>query len=198
MLNTTESPIPRRAFLGSLLLAASTGCGGGGVTKSADGGQGQPKQKEVAASTEVAAGVPGLEDSGMRPKIISENRPLITQARWMLLCCGPTDSGWMATLYECPREVGVTRRSSRSRIQSTIASTTSPRSRSTVANRGPHLSRPHCEATVARYMNCQPRAGLMLRSRLLRCRRTDARKFEAEVADHAHLDTPREINEVAY
>ena len=42
------------------------------------------------------------------------------------------------------------------------------------ANRGTHFSRPHLQGAVGRYMNCQVRARLMLRSKLLRCRRTDA------------------------
>jgi hypothetical protein len=37
------------------------------------------------------------------------------------------------------------------------------------ANRGIHFSRPHRQAAVARYMNCQLSARLMLRSKLLRC-----------------------------
>jgi type II secretory ATPase GspE/PulE/Tfp pilus assembly ATPase PilB-like protein len=105
MPNTTVPSIPRRAFLGSLLFATSSGCGGKGITKNTDAGQEQPKQTEVPASTAVAAGVPRLEDSGMRPKIISEIRRLIAQPAGMLLCCGPTDSGWTATLYACLREV---------------------------------------------------------------------------------------------
>jgi hypothetical protein len=35
---------------------------------------------------------------------------------------------------------------------------------------------PHLQAAVGRYMNCQVRARLMHRSKLLRCRRTDADK----------------------
>jgi hypothetical protein len=45
-----------------------------------------------------------------------------------------------------------------------------------IANRGTHSSRPHCQAPIARCMNCQVRVRLMLRTKLLRCRRTDARK----------------------
>src|SRR5271157_735073 len=37
------------------------------------------------------------------------------------------------------------------------------------ANRGTHFSRPHLQGAVGRYMNCQVRARLMLRTKLLRC-----------------------------
>jgi hypothetical protein len=45
-----------------------------------------------------------------------------------------------------------------------------------VANGGTHFSRPHRQATGGRSMNGQFRARLMLCSKWLRCRRTDARK----------------------
>src|SRR5262245_47377236 len=42
------------------------------------------------------------------------------------------------------------------------------------ASRGTHFSRPHCQAAVGRYKNGQVMARLLLRSKLLRCRRTEA------------------------
>src|SRR5215831_2333532 len=42
------------------------------------------------------------------------------------------------------------------------------------ADRGTHFSRPHRQAPVGRYMNCQMRERLMLRPKLLRCHRTEA------------------------
>ena len=42
------------------------------------------------------------------------------------------------------------------------------------ANRGTHFSRPHLPGAIGRSMNCHVRARLMLRTKLLRCRRTDA------------------------
>src|SRR5262249_48163354 len=45
------------------------------------------------------------------------------------------------------------------------------------ADRGTRFSLPHRQAAVGTYMNGQSRTRLMLRSKLLRCRRTDARKI---------------------
>jgi general secretion pathway protein E len=107
MLRETEPPIPRRAFLGSLLVAAAAGCGGGGgdATKNSAANQKQPQRTEVPDLTLISGGVARLEDLGMRPKIMSEIRRLVTQPRGMLLCCGPTGSGWTTTLYACLHEV---------------------------------------------------------------------------------------------
>jgi general secretion pathway protein E len=105
MLRTTDPPIQRRAFLGSLLVAASAGCGGGGATKNSAVNQKRPQRTEVPHSTAVGGGVSRLEDLGMRPTIMSEIRRLLTQPRGMLLCGGPPGSGWRNTLYACLREV---------------------------------------------------------------------------------------------
>ncbi len=105
MLRATEPPTPRRAFLGSLLVAASAGCGGGGATKTSAANQKQPQRTEAPVSTAPIGGISRLDDLGMRPKILSEIRRLVTQPRGMLLCCGPTGSGWTTTLYACLREV---------------------------------------------------------------------------------------------
>jgi len=104
MTKPTELRIPRRAFLVSLLSAASAGCGGKGVTKNAtEVGKQQAQQTEALAPK--AASVPRLEDSGMRPKMIADIRSLVTQPHGMLLCCGPSGSGRTTTLYACLREV---------------------------------------------------------------------------------------------
>jgi hypothetical protein len=51
------------------------------------------------------------------------------------------------------------------------------KSRLGAANRGTHSSRPHRQAAVGRYVNSQLGARLMLLSKSLRCRRTEARKI---------------------
>ena len=48
------------------------------------------------------------------------------------------------------------------------------------ANRCTHLSRSHPQGAVGRYMNCQVRARLMLRTKLLRCRRNESAHDSAE------------------
>ena len=48
--------------------------------------QKQPQRTEVPDLTLVGGGVARLEDLGMRPKIMSEIRRLVTQPRGMLLC----------------------------------------------------------------------------------------------------------------
>jgi hypothetical protein len=45
------------------------------------------------------------------------------------------------------------------------------------SNRGAHRSRTHLQTAVERYMSCQVRARLILRTKLLRCRRTEARQL---------------------
>jgi general secretion pathway protein E len=105
MPNTTETPTPRRAFLASLLFAASAGCGSEGVTKNANVGQTRAKRTEVAGDAATGTGVPRLADIGMRPKILSGIRRLIAERRGMIVCCGPAGSGVTTTLYACLREI---------------------------------------------------------------------------------------------
>src|SRR5262249_55001723 len=62
-------------------------------------------EKLVMRILDSAAGVSRLEDSGMRPKLISEIRSIVTQPHGMFLCCGPTGSGKTTTLYACLREI---------------------------------------------------------------------------------------------
>jgi hypothetical protein len=45
------------------------------------------------------------------------------------------------------------------------------------AKRGTLCSGYHLHSAVGRYMNCQMRARMMLNTKLLRCRRTDARNI---------------------
>ena len=55
------------------------------------------------------------------------------------------------------------------------------------ANRCTHFRRPHLQGAVGRYMNCQVRARLMLRTKLLRCRRNEAKKvttFQKRMSAH--------------
>jgi hypothetical protein len=104
MPNSTASPIPRRVFLGNLLLATSAGCGREGLTEDASVGQKQPKVTGDPADAWARAGVPLLENCGMRSAVLSEIRRLITQPRGMLLCCGPPASGFASTLYACLRD----------------------------------------------------------------------------------------------
>jgi hypothetical protein len=51
---------------------------------------------------------------------------------------------------------------------------------------------PHFQGAVGRYMNCQVRASLMIRAKLLRCRRTGAGWYDAKTSspDHRGLVVP--------
>ena len=46
-----------------------------------------------------------LEEVGLRNKMVSEVRSVVTQPHGMFLCCGPTGSGKTTTLYACLREI---------------------------------------------------------------------------------------------
>ncbi len=46
-----------------------------------------------------------LDDAGLRPKLATEIRNLVTQPHGMFICCGPTGSGKTTTLYACLREI---------------------------------------------------------------------------------------------
>ena len=62
-------------------------------------------EKMVMRILDAAAGVSRLEDSGMRPKLVSEIRTTVTQPHGMFLVCGPTGSGKTTTLYASLREI---------------------------------------------------------------------------------------------
>jgi general secretion pathway protein E len=62
-------------------------------------------EKLVMRILDNAAGVSRLDESGLRPKLASEIRNLVTQPHGMILCCGPTGSGKTTTLYACLREI---------------------------------------------------------------------------------------------
>jgi type II secretory ATPase GspE/PulE/Tfp pilus assembly ATPase PilB-like protein len=62
-------------------------------------------EKLVMRILDNATGVSRLDDAGMRPKLVSEIRNLVTQPHGMFLCCGPTGSGKTTTLYACLREI---------------------------------------------------------------------------------------------
>jgi general secretion pathway protein E len=62
-------------------------------------------EKLVMRILDSAAGVSKLEDSGLRPKLATEIRALVTQPHGMFLCCGPTGSGKTTTLYASLREI---------------------------------------------------------------------------------------------
>ena len=62
-------------------------------------------EKMVMRILDNAAGVSQLDDSGLRPKLATEIRGLVTQPHGMFLCCGPTGSGKTTTLYACLREI---------------------------------------------------------------------------------------------
>lgn len=100
--------LPRRAFLESLLLAA---WGGEAAVKGAVRAAGQ-KGRQAAAPAPEAAGdrVPRLEDSGMRPKMITEVRGLLARPHGLIVCCGPTAQIRTANLYACLRELDPNRK----------------------------------------------------------------------------------------
>ncbi|MDR3633409.1 MAG: GspE/PulE family protein [Isosphaeraceae bacterium] len=62
-------------------------------------------EKMVMRILDNASGVQRLDDSGLRPKLVTEIRGLVTQPHGMFLCCGPTGSGKTTTLYACLREI---------------------------------------------------------------------------------------------
>jgi general secretion pathway protein E len=62
-------------------------------------------EKMVMRILDSGAGVSGLDDAGLRPKLATEIRTLVTQPHGMFLCCGPTGSGKTTTLYACLREI---------------------------------------------------------------------------------------------
>jgi type II secretory ATPase GspE/PulE/Tfp pilus assembly ATPase PilB-like protein len=62
-------------------------------------------EKMVMRILDNASGVQRLDDSGLRPKLVTEIRNLVTQPHGMFLCCGPTGSGKTTTLYACLREI---------------------------------------------------------------------------------------------
>ncbi len=62
-------------------------------------------EKLVMRILDNATGVSKLEDSGLRPKLATEIRGLVTQPHGMFLCCGPTGSGKTTTLYAGLREI---------------------------------------------------------------------------------------------
>jgi type II secretory ATPase GspE/PulE/Tfp pilus assembly ATPase PilB-like protein len=62
-------------------------------------------EKLVMRILDNAAGVSKLEESGLRPKLATEIRSLVTQPHGMFLCCGPTGSGKTTTLYAGLREI---------------------------------------------------------------------------------------------
>jgi type II secretory ATPase GspE/PulE/Tfp pilus assembly ATPase PilB-like protein len=62
-------------------------------------------EKLVMRILDNASTVSRLEDSGMRPKLVTELRNLISQPHGMILCAGPTGSGKTTTLYAAIREI---------------------------------------------------------------------------------------------
>ncbi|MHC5541021.1 GspE/PulE family protein, partial [Singulisphaera rosea] len=62
-------------------------------------------EKLVMRILDTAMGVSRLDDAGLRPKLATEIRGLVTQPHGMFLCCGPTGSGKTTTLYACLREI---------------------------------------------------------------------------------------------
>jgi type II secretory ATPase GspE/PulE/Tfp pilus assembly ATPase PilB-like protein len=62
-------------------------------------------EKLVMRILDNAAGVSRLDDAGMRPKLVTDIRSMVTQPHGMFLCCGPTGSGKTTTLYACLREI---------------------------------------------------------------------------------------------
>jgi general secretion pathway protein E len=62
-------------------------------------------EKLVMRILDNAASVARLEEVGLRPKVVTEVRSIVTQPHGMFLCCGPTGSGKTTTLYACLREI---------------------------------------------------------------------------------------------
>ena len=62
-------------------------------------------EKLVMRILDNAASVSRLDDVGLRSKLVTEIRALVTQPHGMFLCCGPTGSGKTTTLYAALREI---------------------------------------------------------------------------------------------
>jgi general secretion pathway protein E len=62
-------------------------------------------EKMVMRILDNAAAVGRLEEVGLRPKLVSEIRTLVTQPHGMFVCCGPTGAGKSTTLYAALREI---------------------------------------------------------------------------------------------
>jgi general secretion pathway protein E len=62
-------------------------------------------EKLVMRILDNASTVARVDEVGVRPKMATEIRQLVTQPHGMFLCCGPTGSGKSTTLYACLREI---------------------------------------------------------------------------------------------
>ena len=62
-------------------------------------------EKMVMRILDNAASIARLDEAGMRSKMATEVKTLVTQPHGMFLCCGPTGSGKSTTLYACLREI---------------------------------------------------------------------------------------------
>ncbi|CAN5897269.1 hypothetical protein BH23PLA1_BH23PLA1_23540 [soil metagenome] len=62
-------------------------------------------EKLVMRILDNASQVGRLEEVGMRPKLVTQVRELVTQPHGMFLCCGPTGSGKSTSLYAALREI---------------------------------------------------------------------------------------------
>ncbi len=62
-------------------------------------------EKLVMRILDNAAAVAKVDEIGVRPKMATEIRSLVTQPHGMFLCCGPTGAGKSTTLYACLREI---------------------------------------------------------------------------------------------
>ena len=62
-------------------------------------------EKMVMRILDNASSVGRLEEVGLRPKLVSEVRALVTQPHGMFLVCGPTGAGKSTTLYASIREI---------------------------------------------------------------------------------------------
>ncbi|WP_435021923.1 GspE/PulE family protein [Tundrisphaera sp. TA3] len=62
-------------------------------------------EKMVMRILDNASAVGRLDEVGLRSKLVTEIRNLVTQPHGMFLCCGPTGSGKTTTLYACLREI---------------------------------------------------------------------------------------------
>jgi type II secretory ATPase GspE/PulE/Tfp pilus assembly ATPase PilB-like protein len=62
-------------------------------------------EKLVMRILDNASTVARIDEVGVRPKMATEIRALVTQPHGMFLCCGPTGSGKSTTLYACLREI---------------------------------------------------------------------------------------------
>ncbi len=62
-------------------------------------------EKMVMRILDNASSVGRLDEVGLRSKMVTEIRSVVTQPHGMFLCCGPTGSGKTTTLYACLREI---------------------------------------------------------------------------------------------